>query len=81
MYSKKRSRIEQVQIVVAVSLVLLILGFGNVIAFLDYLGQTKGFEFLAGFPSDWRNLLVLMALVYLLFEHKKVAERIAGVFK
>jgi len=76
---KKRSKSEQWQMVVVTILVLLILGFNNVIDFFTKLKQAHFFGFLNAIPSDWFNLFVLLLLIYILFENRKVAEKLAGV--
>ena len=74
----KRSRTEQWQVIIITITILLILGFGNVIEFLNNIKNTKFFGFLNVFPSDWLNLFILLFLIYVLFENKKFAEKLAG---
>jgi len=74
----KRSRTEQWQVIIITITILLILGFGNVIEFLNNIKNTKFFEFLNVFPSNWFNLFILLFLIYVLFENKKFAEKLAG---
>jgi len=74
----KRSRTEQWQIVIITIMVLLILGFNNVIAFFENLKQTQFFSFLNLLPQKWFYLFVLLTLIFILFENKRFAEKLAG---
>lgn len=74
----KRSRTEQWQVIIITIVVLLILGFNNVVAFFENLRQTQFFSFLELLPQKWFYLFVLLALIFILFENKRIAEKLAG---
>lgn len=63
------------------SSIILILAFNNVANFLEHISQTTALGFLKSIPIDWVYLGVFLFLVYVLFENKKIAKKLAGALK
>jgi len=75
----KKNKVEQIKVIILVSTILLILGFGNVITFINYLSQTYGFEFIYDLiPEKYLYMIIFLGLIYVLYEHPKIAEKIVG---
>lgn len=70
--------VSQWRAIVVGSIIVAALGFNNIVAFIDYMGQIPELAVIQTIPRVVIYLLIAVVLVVLLNENKRIAKAIAG---